>query len=494
MRAAAALALAATLAGCAVGPDYHRPEPQRATTGGFVDPGLAKVDTGAPAPGWWRLFGDPVLDRLVADALAYNTDVRVASANLRRARAILSEARAGRLPTTQTSASYSRERIGAASAQAQTGGVVTDPATGVGTGTGVPSHYDFDYFTAGFDASYELDLFGRVTRSIEAARGDAAVAAASLDAARISVAAETARNYAEACGYANQADVARETARLQGNTLDLTRRLLGAGRGTQRDVDQAAVLTEQAQAQVPTFEAERRASLYALAALTGRPPAEVDAAAAACMAPPKVATIIPVGDGAALLARRPDVRRAERQLAADTARIGVETASLYPTISLGGSASLGAPHIGDIGKASSFSFSLGPMLSWSFPNISVARARVRQAEAGRDSSLAAFDGAVLTALREVEQALARYAGELDRNAALVRADAAAADAAHISRLRFDAGRDSFLQLLDSERDRASARSALASSNSSLADAQVSLFKALGGGWEPDATAPVAGTR
>ena len=480
MRRVAALLLAALLGGCVVGPNYQRPAPQRATTGAFVDPGTAKVDVSAPTGAWWHLFDDPVLDRLVGDALAYNTDVRVASANLQRARAILSEAQGARLPTTDVSASYRRQRYGLASAVTQ--GSVVDPTAGA------PSHYTFDYFTAGFDASYEIDLFGRVTRSIQAARADTAASAAALDAARISVAAETARSYGQACAYANQAEVARETARLQDRTLSLTQRLLDAGRGTRREVDQAVVLTENARAQVPTFEAERRAALYALAALTGRPPAEIDGAAAACKLPPKVTTIIPVGDGAALLARRPDVRQAERQLAADTARIGVATAALYPSISLAGSTSLGAPRFGDLGKASSFNFSFGPMISWSFPNISVARARIRQAEATTNASLAAFDGTVLTALKEVEQALARYAGELDRNAALVRADTAASNAADISRLRFTSGRDSFLQLLDAERDRASARAALASSNAAVTDAQVSLFKALGGGWEQDARA------
>jgi NodT family efflux transporter outer membrane factor (OMF) lipoprotein len=469
------LACATALTGCAVGPDYRRPEPQRAAAGAFVDPGTMRVDTAQPAGAWWHLFNDPVLDRLIGDALTYNSDVRIASANLRQARAILSEARSARLPTTDTSASYTRQRIGAGAAASR--GVVTTP------GADTPSGFEFDFFNVGFDASYEVDLFGRVSRSIEAARADTAASAAALDAARIAVAAETARSYAQACGFANQADVARETVRLQERTLSLTSRLREAGRGTRREVDQATVLAEQARAQVPSFEAERRASLYALAALTGRPPAEIDAAAAACTAPPRVTATIPVGDGAALLARRPDVRQAERLLAADTARIGVATAALYPSISLGGSASLGAQKIGDLGKASSFSFSLGPLISWSFPNISVARARIRQAEATTESSLARFDGTVLTALREVEQALARYAGELDRNAALARADAAAASAAEIARLRFNTGRDSFLLLLDAERDRATARAALASSNARLSDAQVSLFKALGGGWE-----------
>ncbi|MCW4463025.1 TolC family protein [Sphingomonas sp. BT-65] len=463
------------LAGCAVGPNYARPETPPTTAGAFVDPGITKVSPGEVEGEWWRLFNDPALDRLVVDALTHNTDIRQASANLKRARAILSEARGQRLPTTDVSASYTRQRTGAESAQ---GGLPPGVAA-----------VESDFFRVGFDASYEIDLFGRVSRSIEAARRDTEAAQAALDGARVAIAAETARTYASACGFAAQAEVARETVRLQTRTLELTQRLVDAGRGTARDIDQARVLAENARAQVPAFEAERRAALYALATLTGRPPAELDTQASQCMTPPGVSALIPVGDGQALLARRPDVREAERRLAADTARVGVATASLYPSIQLLGSVSLGAQKIEDLGKTSSFNFSLGPLLSWSFPNITAARSQIRQAEAGAEGSLAAFDGAVLTALREVEQALARYSGEIERNVALRRADTAATNAARIAILRFDAGRDSLLQRIDAERDRANARASLAASNAALAEAQVALFKALGGGWE-DAPAPV----
>lgn len=470
----ASLILAGLLAGCAVGPNYERPAPPQAAAGSFVDPGTTKVSTGAVQSEWWRLFNDPVLDRLVVDALTHNTDVRQAVANLKRSRAILSEQRGARLPSTDLSAGYTRQRVGTGSQPAlaaQAGGAA------------LPDSFNFDFFQVGFDASYEVDVFGRVSRSIEAAQGDVAAAQAALDAARVAVAAETARNYAAACGLAAQAQVARDTVELQSQTLGLTQRLFEAGRGTVRDVDQARVLAESARAQIPGFEAERRASLYALATLTGRPAEEIDVDAAKCVTPPSVSALIPVGDGQALLARRPDVRQAERRLAADTARVGVATAALYPSITLAGSASLGASRIEDLPKGSSFSFSLGPLISWSFPNMTVARSRVRQAEATAEGSLAAFDGAVLIALREVEQALARYAGELDRNAALRNADTAAANAARIAGLRFSAGRDTLLQRIDAERDRASARAALAQSNAALATAQVALFKALGGGWE-----------
>lgn len=466
------LLTAALLAGCSVGPTYERPQTPPAAAAAFVDPGMTKVSPGAVEGEWWRLFADPTLDRLVVEALAHNTDIRQASANLKRARAILSESRGARLPGTSTSAGYTRSRTGAESVQ----GSLPAGVDGV----------EGDFFQVGLDASYEIDLFGRVSRSIEAARGDVDAAQAALDAARVAVAAETARTYASACGFAAQAAVARETVQLQSRTLDVTQRLFDAGRGTIRDVDQARVLAENARAQVPAFEAERRAALYALATLTGRPPAELDAQADQCATPPGVSALIPVGDGQALLARRPDVRQAERELAADTARVGVATAALYPSIQLLGSVSLGAQSLDDLGKSSSFNFSFGPLLSWNFPNLTAARARVRQAEAGAEASLAAFDGTVLAALREVEQALARYSGEIERNVALRRADTAATNAARIAVLRFEAGRDSLLQRIDAERERASARATLAQSNAALAEAQVALFKALGGGWE---TAP-----
>ncbi|WP_019831916.1 efflux transporter outer membrane subunit [Sphingomonas sp. PR090111-T3T-6A] len=463
------------LGACAVGPDYRPPAVPVVEKRPFREAASTETVSAAPASStWWELYSDPALSRLIDDAFRYNTDIRAAAANLRLARAQLSEARAGRLPATDLSASYSRERVGAD----QLG-----PAGIGGAETPGRDHSDFDFFQAGFDASYEVDVFGRVSRSIEAARADAQASEASLDGIRISIAAQVAQSYADACGAAMQADVARETASLETETRDLTQRLLDAGRGTQRDVDQANVLVEQANAQVPGFEGERRAQLYALATLTGRPPADIDAAAAACRVVPKVKTQIPVGDGAALLARRPDVRAAERRLAADTARIGVATASLFPSVTLLGSVSLGAPKIGNIGKPASFGYSFGPLISWTFPNFAVARAKIRQARAGSDASLAEFQGTILTALRETEQALARYAAAIEQNAALARAASSAENAADQTKQRFDSGRDNFLDLLVAEQNRAAARQALAQSDTNVANLQVSLFKALGGGWE-----------
>lgn len=451
------------LAACAVGPNYQRPAPlppEQVRLNEALDNGAV---TPSPLPDqWWHLFKDAELDRLVTQALAKNTDLRAAAANLQRARALLSEAGAARLPTSETTAQYSRSR-----SRIQSTG----------------QSFTTDYFTLGFDASYEVDLFGGIGRSIEAARADAGAAQAAVDSARVSVAAETARAYAQACGFGEQADVARETEALQARTLDLTQRRLGAGRGTRSEVDQATVLVEQARAQIPGFEAERRAALYALAVLTGDPPSAIlDTAAAKCRTVPIADEPLPVGDGQALLARRPDVRQAERVLAGDTARIGVATAALYPSITLLGGVTLGAAKPGNIGNAGSFGYSLGPLISWNIPFNGAARARVRENEAIANGSLARFDGAVLAALKEAEQALARTGGATLREAALRRAMIASSDAARLSRVRFDYGADSFLQLLDAERQRAAARAALASAEADRANAQISVFKALGGGW------------
>ncbi|MEN2787197.1 TolC family protein [Sphingomonas qilianensis] len=486
------LASALALSACVVGPDYAPPSTPASTpdTAAFAEAAKTSAVSAAALPAnWWQLYQDPVLDRLVAEALAHNTDIRVAAANLARARAVLSETRGRRLPTTDLSlqTTYGRTGLGSLGVAGAAGGAASSGVDAITT----------DFYSLGFDAGYEVDLFGGVTRALQAARGDTAAAAAELDAARVSVAAETARAYATACSNAAQRAVALETVGLQQRTVGLTRTLFDAGRGTRRDVERADVLLAQTQATIPSFEAERRASLYALATMTGRAPEQIDAAADQCKTAPRVRTIIPTGDGAALLARRPDVRSAERTLAADTARVGVQTAALYPSIRLLGSIGFGGTSPGDALSSRGFSYSLGPLISWSFPNMTTARARVRQAEAGADASLARFDGVVLTALREVEQALARYAGALDRNAALVRAERASSAAADLSRLRFDYGADSFLLLIDAERDRATARAALAQSDAAVADAQVSLFKALGGGWEqapaPTRLDPVAAT-
>lgn len=462
---AASLAAASLAAACAAGPDYQATTPS-AGAGPFVGAGAPTLFAADEPPAdWWRLYQDPVLDRLVGEALENNKDVAVAAANLAQVRAVLSETRAGRLPSTTL-----------------TGGATRARQPSVLTGQDV----DSETVRAGLDVSYEIDLAGRVRRSVEASRADAEAATAALDVVRVSVAAETARAYADACAGALRISVAERSRDLLAETAGLTRRQLDAGRGTGLDVSRAQAQTEAAQAALPPLQAERDAALFRLAVLVGRPPAEVSPEAKACGKPPELASLIPVGDGASVLRRRPDVRQAERRLAAATARIGVATASLYPSVSLGGSIATVGGEGATFGSNSQFS--VGPLISWSFPNIAVARARIAQADAAAQGALATFEQTTLVALQETETALNAYAKELDRRDALRRARDQGARAVSLSRLRQQAGLDSFLTVLDAERTLADLEAQLAQSEALIATRQIALFKALGGGWS---SAPAA---
>jgi outer membrane protein TolC len=226
--------------------------------------------------------------------------------------------------------------------------------------------------------------------------------------------------------------------------------------------------------------------LFRLSVLTGKPPADFPPEVAACRTPPTVATPIPVGNGAALLARRADVRAAERRLAAATARIGVATADLYPSVSLGGSIGSTANSAGGLFSSSGFRFSLGPLISWTFPNTAAARARIGQAQALADAALATFDGAWLVALRDTETALTDYVALGRRAETLRRARDQSAEAARIARLRYRAGAESFQIVLDAERELSQSEALLSAAQAQFSDATVTLFLALGGGWQQPA--------
>jgi NodT family efflux transporter outer membrane factor (OMF) lipoprotein len=455
-----ALGLVSTLAlaACATAPTPEARAPQPVTTGAFTSAATGPFSAAEPAGGWSRLFQDPAIDALVAQALDANRDIAVAAANLAQVRAALSEARSARLPSTDISASAGRAR--------------QPDATG--------TYREANYASVGFDVAYELDFFGRVSRNIEAVQADADASAAALDTVRITVAAETARAYADACAANAQLAVARRTLDLQQQTFDLTRRQLDAGRGTGLDTARASAAVESTRATLPPLEAQRDGALFRLAVLTGRPPAEAPAAARACTTIPQVTSVIPVGDGASLLARRPDVRAADRRLAAATARVGVATASLYPSVRLGGS--IGTQGQGLDGLGDDFSFSVGPLVSWTFPNLTAARARIAAAGAGADAALATFEQTNLTALQEVETALTRYARELDRRTALRRARDESQRARDLARMRFNEGIDNFLTVIDTERTLAGLEAQLAQSDATVTTYQIDLFRALGGGW------------
>ncbi|KHL24594.1 transporter [Croceibacterium mercuriale] len=454
---------ALALSACAVGPDFAAPTPRPAESGPFLS-AASPAFTPAPLPAdWWRMYDDPVLDGLVADALAANTDLRQAVARIARARAGLRGVGADRLPSTQVGASGTYNRIPE---------IQTLPGLD-------REQWSVD---AGLDVAYEVDLFGRVSRGVEAARADVAAADADADAVRVIVVAETTRAYADAAGTAARIAVARDIVELLDQSLGLTQRRYDEGFETGLAVARIATLREQRAAEIPALEAIRAGALFRLATLTGRAPAELPPIAGTRSMVLEITQALPVGDGAQLLARRPDIRAAERRLAADTARIGVATADLYPRISLGAQIGSTGPDIADIFTGGPLRWLLGPLLSWTFPNNEAVRARIDAAEAGTQERLAAFDGTVLTALRETETALANYAGAIDRRRALQQATVQAERAAAIVRAQQREGRINSLERLDAERTLAETRASLAAQDVLVSTGQIDLFRALGGGW------------
>lgn len=466
------LALALALAACTtVGPDYRVPAtaavnaPKAAQRFEQADAHADIASQAALPDHWWRLYDDATLDRLIEQALARNTDLRQAVANLERVQAIEDETAGARRPTVSASGGPS---FGHAS-----GLSVLQP------GYEPPDSY---HYSANASLSYQVDPFGQIRRAMQAAVAGTGAAWAALDLVRVNVAAGTAQAYADVCAAGLQLRTAQHSLEVQRDALNVTRRLQQAGRAGELDVSRAQAQLSQLDAMLPPLKAQRQAALYRLATLTGDLPRDVPADAAACAQPPKLMATIPVGDGAALLRRRPDIRQAERELAQATARIGVATADLYPKVSLGLSAGSIGP-ASDIGRADTFSWSLGPLISWTLPNTGAAQARIAQAEASTRAAAAKFDGTVLTALRETETALSAYAQDLDRRTALQAARQASATAAEQARLLYRNGKTGYLESLDAERGLASSDAALAAAQAQLASDQIAVFRALGGGWE-----------
>jgi NodT family efflux transporter outer membrane factor (OMF) lipoprotein len=457
----------AVLPGCTVGPHYKPPVPVDGAQAPLVSL-TPKAETSAQPPDeWWHLYHDALLDRFLQEAFTANADLKIAEANLSAARAILEGVRTARYPDTKLEAggTYGRDPI-------------TDEILELG-GHRPANTWIFD---ALLDVSYEVDLFGHVRRSIEASRADAAANAASRDAVKITVAAETARAYAEICALGEQISVARHSLEVVGREADITAQRHEAGANSLFDVVRAQGLVAQVRASIPPLESQRKATMFELGALLGRAPSHAPTEAQACVRPPHLDALIPVGDGVELLRRRPDVRQAERRVAAATARIGVATADLYPRISLTGFFGGISTTFPDLTTNDARAWGVGPTIAWNFPNQAGPRARVRQAKANADAALAGFDAAVLRALKETEQSLSAYGAELDRRQALADAQDKAQKAFDLADDQFLAGALTNLDLLTTEQSLISVDASVAVSDTALVQDQIAVFKALGGGW------------
>ena len=457
------------LAGCVtVGPDYKIPDEavvNKNEVNNQFAAGQNKAFSQQSLPDhWWRLYDDPMLNSLIEKALSENTDLRVAAANLARSRAVLEEVEMGRIPQVDLTA---QPKFGRSSAAAN----------------GVPTRYA-DKWTgdAGVNVSYQLDLFGKISRGIESASASAEAAQAAYDLAQITVAADTAKAYADACSSAYRVKIAEHSVGVLRDFQKTTQQLAQAGRTTVIEVARVGAQYDAMVATVPPLQAQQRLALYRLSVLTGEVPNALVSKVGQCTRIPQLKQPIPIGDGAELIRRRPDIRAAERNLAAANAKIGVATADLYPSINLGLSGGIAA-RLTDFGETNSYRWGFGPLISWTIPDTGTARARIKEAEADTQAAYARFDAVVLNALKETESSLTTYARELERNAALKAArDNSALASSQTSRL-YKHGRIDFLSKLDAERAYVIAEAAYAASSAQLANDQIAIFLALGGGWE-----------
>lgn len=474
-RTLVAIALAVCLAGCAVGPDYRKP-PTVDTGSGWIQPGAA----GSPAhlADWWQSLGDPVLDRLVDQALTSNLDIRQAAERIDEARALRDRAAGGQAPSVRASGNVTRRQ------QSLNGPLPIGVIPGVSRNQTI--------YNAGFDASWEVDLFGGTRRAVESA--DATLQATREDArnVRISVAAEVARTYLSLRGAQRELAARKASVATLAHTRDLVRLRVKVGDAAEADLEQAQAALDAAAAVLPGIEAQRHAAALGLGLLLGQPPEHELALEQHDTAPIDLHPL-PVGQRADLLRRRPDVRAAERRLAASSANIGAATAELFPKLSINASGGFQSLDAGTLTDAGSRTWSIAPLISWRVFDGGRVHAEIRAAKARERGAALAYEKAVLSALNDAEQALSSYRLDLQavslRDAALASARRSYNHAQH----RYEAGDIALLDLLANERGLHDAEDADARSHTQAAIELVALYKALGGGWaspdQPKAASP-----
>lgn len=451
--------LAPLVAGCVVGPDYQKPLIAMPASWGVA--GLAPWKP-AELSRWWTRLGDETLNALVDEAVAGNLDVATASAKIREARATYREARGALLPSLTGSDTATRSRTAA------TGSTPAQTASS---------------FQAGFDASWELDLFGANRRRIEAAHYGLDAANEELRSTLLTLIGDIASNYVEARGYQARIALARKTTASQWETAALTRTKLELGAASAVDVANAAGLAASTEADIPELEASYAQSVHRLSVLTGRAPSALSDRLKRSKPIPRPKLPLPTGIPSDILLTRPDVRLAERQFAQYTAKVGQSEAARFPSISLTGNISTSGTRVGDLGKNSSIGWSFGPTLTVPIFNAGQLKAAVDVARAQRDQYFVAYRSSVLTGLEDVENAIVALAQERIRHGKLATSARHYRDAVGLSRSLYQAGSSSFLDLLDAERSLYTAESTLLISRIALATDYIALNKALGGGWD-----------
>ena len=457
--------LSATLLNaCAVGPDYKAPASDAPKS--FARADSPEFSGQGVEVSWWKLFQDKELTALVELTVQHNFDLQAARANIREARALYLQAALNLAPIVSSHANYNYQKrsVGALNNLSYAPRVL-------------------QLYNVGFDALWEIDIFGRVRRTVEASSDQVEAQEATLRDLSVSLIAEVARNYFELRGLQNQLAVAQKNAENQSKTLEITRVRLDGGRGTELDTSRAIAQLDTTRAIIPPLESAIYRAIHRLSVLTGQLPGALTAKLSLVAPLPKIPETIQIGNPAELLRRRPDIRTAERLLAAATANIGVATADLFPRVTFVGTVALEASMLSGIGATGSDSYALGPRISWAFLDMGHVYARIKAADASAEASLAQYQQTVLSALEETENALVNYNRERARRVLLASAAQASIRAEELAQLRFNEGVSDFLTVLDTELRLLQDQDRLAQSETTTATALAALYKALGGGWE-----------
>ena len=451
--------------GCAVGPNYHPPKPSLPANWSEVGPG-GTTNRAAALARWWQTLADTNLDVLIERAVRTNYDLIAATARVRAARALRGAAISDLFPTVGANASYTEAR------RSQNALLF-------------PSLLDTDTYQAGFDASWELDVFGGKRRSLQAATADLQSFEEDRRAVLVSVMAEVARNYVELRGTQQRLVITREMLKAQGETVDLTRLLFEKGLSSELDVTEARALRAATESQVPVLETAAKVSGHRLSVLLGQAPGALEAEFAPQAPIPGTPPEVPAGLPSELLRRRPDIRRGERQLAAATARIGVATAELFPKFFLTGSAGYQSLEAGTLISPASKFWSAGPSVRWRLLEYPRLRSQIRAQTALQEQALAQFNQTVLLALEEVENALVAYANEKARYLSLAESLAQSRHSLELATQLYEKGVGDFLTVLVAEGTRYQAEDAAVQSRRAATQDLIALYKALGGGWESE---------
>jgi multidrug efflux system outer membrane protein len=454
----------AILSGCMIGPNFKRP--QTTLPADWAGP-TAESRLLTPAEeelaSWWTLFDDPTLVSLIEKAVQSNLDLKQAEARIRQARAARGIVAAGIGPTVDATGAYQRSRASGGS-NGKSGGVITDQ------------------YQAGFDAGWELDIFGGVRRAIEAADADLQAALETRRDVLVTLTAEVARNYIDLRAFQERIAIGRQNLETQKHSAALTRLRFQAGFVGALDVANADAQVATTTSQIPLLEASARQTIYSLSVLLGRDPAALIGELSPVAAIPLASPSIPLGVPSDLLRRRPDIRRAEAEIHAATARIGVATADLFPRFTISGSLGVRASDFSSWFDWASRIWSFGPSASWNLFEMGRTRSNIEQQRALQDQSLITYQQTALTALQEVENALIASAKEEEHRRALHEAVGANRKAVDLATTLYTQGHTDFLNVLDTQRSLYATEDALVQSTGSVSTNLVALFKALGGGW------------